>query len=308
MSTTMKVGVVGLGYWGSKVVREYVRLRNEGRLDGVFVCDRDESKLGGIEEVDGEFGSAEELTGEVDALHVCTDNHTHHSIADHALRNQTDVLVEKPLTTDRKTAYDLVERASENGQILQSGHIFRFAEVVRDVKQKYEEGFFGDVRYFTLRWTHDIDPIQGTDVFWDLLPHPIDILNFITGEWPNNPGGLADNNMTTEGHEAANVQFELGDSLATVQVSWVDPIRRRTLEVAGEERGGVAECTEQTLEIHGGNGVEELGWDNNTLRDEALNFIESIETGRNTFNSAIVGARTVDAIQSIREEVVGNDR
>ena len=68
------------------------------------------------------------------------------------------------------------------GLMLQVGHIFRFVDIARKVKELYERDTFGDLYYMKLSWTHKIPPIKNTDVVYDLLPHPIDIINFITGK------------------------------------------------------------------------------------------------------------------------------
>lgn len=299
----MRVGVIGLGYWGSKVFEEYVALREDGNIDAVVACDTDSKKLSSVNDPDLRFESAERMFDEVDAAHICTNNASHVSLASEAIRRDIDVLVEKPLTTDRKSAYDLVELASERGRILQTGHIFRFADIVRDIRKKYQEGFFGDIHHLTVRWTHAIDPRPGTNVLWDLLPHPIDILNFVTGEWPQDPRGLTDAPRTESRAESAHIQCRVGDTSANVQVSWLDPIRRRTFEIAGSQRAITTDCTEQTMRIHENGSTEDIEMDNNTILAEARNFTNAIQTGNNTFNSAIVGARTVDTIQSIESEL-----
>jgi len=299
----MKVGVVGLGYWGSKVVEEYVALRDDGEIAGVVACDADPSKLSAVDDVDARHESLDDALPAVEALHVCTNNATHYPIAEQALTAGKDVLVEKPLTTDRKRAYDLVELASESGGILQSGHIFRFANVVRRVRDLFDEGYFGDVYDVSLRWTHRMEPTEQTNVLWDLLPHPIDILNFVTDEWPDDVRGIGANHRNGT-LESAHAQFRLGEATATVQVSWVDYVRRRTLEIAGSERSARVECVDQTIEVFDGDGRESIPVEtNNTIRTEAENLVTAVRTRENTFNSAIVGARTVDAIQSIAESV-----
>ncbi|MFC7132390.1 MULTISPECIES: Gfo/Idh/MocA family protein [Salinibaculum] len=299
----MNVGVVGLGYWGSKVIDEYATLRDRDDIDQVIAIDTDPDALASVSCADAAHESVEAALSEVDALHVATSNATHFSIAETALNADVDVLVEKPLTTDSRTAYDLVELASERGRILQTGHIFRFANVVRRVKQEYEEGQFGELNHLSLRWTHELDTYREADVLWDLLPHPLDILNFVTGEWPRDVTGVS--TVDADGtRTAAQVGLDYGDFAATVEVSWVDKTRRRTLEIAGSRRSSVIECVEQSITHRDSNGESAVDVTaNNTILAEVENFIRAIETGENTFNSAIVGARTVDAIQSVVEEL-----
>lgn len=300
----MNICIVGLGYWGSKVFEEYRQLRDEGELEAVLACDSDDQRLRAVEGADGYYGDIKKVLSDADAVHLCTTNESHYPLARQTLDAGVDVLVEKPLTMDHDTAYDLVEQASECGQILQTGHIFRFANVVREVRDRYRDGEFGEVNSFTLRWTHRLDNPRDSDVLWDLLPHPVDILNFITGEWPDQITGRTTTDWNHDRPQSANIVFKLGGATATVQVSWADHIRRRSLEIAGSNRSAVVDCVAQTFETYQGDEyIEYEVENNNTIRREAKNFIHAINTGENTFNSAIVGARTVDAIDRIHSEV-----
>lgn len=300
----MKVAIVGLGYWGSKVLGEYADLRDEGTIDAVVACDQDPTALESADRADETRGDVAEILPEVDALHVCTTDETHFPIATMAIESGTDVLLEKPLTTDREQAFDLVQLASEQGQILQTGHIFRFANVIRTAREYYQKGYFGTVHTATLRWTHRLDRIRGTDVLWDLMCHPIDILNFVTDDWPRNPEGVALHDPGLERPVGATTTFEIAEGMGTVEVSWVDDVRRRTLEIAGTKRSGTIECVDQSMTVTDTDGTETIAVEaNNTIRAEAENFVSAIETRENTFNSAIVGARTVDAIDRIHAAV-----
>lgn len=296
----MDIGVVGLGYWGSKVFEEYCDLRDDGAIDSVVAIDADPDVIDDIQGANHSFESVSRAVSAVDAFHVATSNASHYPIAEIALKNEKDVLLEKPLTTDREDAFDLVELASEKGCILQTGHIFRFANVIREVKERYENGYFGEIEHITLRWTHDFQPTGGEEVTWDLLPHPIDILNFVTSEWPVNVTGFANVSDESGVPTAAHVAFSLGQAKGLIQVSWLDKQRRRSLEIAGSRRSATVECVEQEITVYDGDSTETIDVTaNNTIRAEAENFITASETGKNTFNSAIVGARTVAAIERI---------
>ena len=299
----MRVGVVGLGYWGSKVVEEYAALRDDGVIDAVAGCDVDRERVAATDDVDAGYTDVDGLLPEVDAIHVCTSNETHAPVATAALDAGVDALVEKPLASTRADAYDLAELASETGRVLQTGHIYRFANVVRELRDLYRDEYFGDVRQINVQWTHHVDPRTEDGVLWDLLTHPIDILNFVTGEWPSDATGETYSFRHEDVAEAASLQLSGEIPPTTVGLSWVDPVRRRTFQVVGSRRTVVAECVEQTISVYeDGEQSERQVTANNTIRTEAENFIEAIETGENTFNSAVVGARAVDAIQSIEKQ------
>lgn len=295
----MRVGVVGIGYWGQKVVREYIHLLNEGYIDYLALCDIDQSKLRKFKEYDT-FTHLNELLNKVDAIHICTSNDAHYEVAKRSIEENKHVLIEKPMTTNRNHAYELIELAYENGCILQVGHIYRFANVIRKIGELYQTKFFGDIYYINLTWTHLIQPMKGVDILWDLLPHPLDILNFITKKWPNEFLGVGKAFRRDKLNEVATLQAIFDDGLfANIHLSWLSPIRRRTMEIVGSKRSAIVECVKQEIKVYENDGkVRQLNVEpNNTIRDEIINFINAIKTGRNNFNSAIIGLRTVELIE-----------
>jgi len=295
----MRIGVVGLGSWGKRVAKEYLSLFNEGVIDRLVLCDVDESKLSAFKGKVKICQNFDDLIRDVDAIHLCVPNALHYELAKKALESRIHVLLEKPMTTNSEQAYELIEIADKNGCILQVGHIFRFANVIRKTKELYESGYFGQVYYFNLRWSHLFPPVEGLDILWDLLPHPLDILNFITGKWPLEFIGVGRAFRRNQPNEVAFLQaIYKGNLFANLHLSWLTPIRKRTLEIVASKCTAVVECVKQEINIYEESDEKTLGIKpNNTIRDEAINFIESIKTMKNTFNSAIIGARTVDAIE-----------
>ena len=295
----MKIGVIGVGRWGSKVVREYLALQSEGIIDQLVLYDLDREKVKPFEhyaKIEHSLGS---MLRSVDGVHICTPNYTHYDIAKKALESDVNVLVEKPMTTNTDQAYELVELSISKGLVLQVGHIYRFANVIRKVKELYENGYFGDVYYFVLTWTHSMQPIERVDVLWDLLPHPIDILHFVTNEYPEFFVGIGRAFRRYEPNEVASLQaLYRGGVFASIHLSWLNPIRRRTLEIVGSKRSAIVECVEQKITIFDNTDSWKIDVKaNNTIRDEALNFIRAIETGDCDPNSSIVGAKVVEAVE-----------
>lgn len=294
-----RVGIVGVGYWGSKVLNEYVALRDDGELEEVVAVDVDEEKLGSLDDPDRCETDLSSAIETVDALHVCTGNDSHKPIATRAMNAGLDVLVEKPLAVSADQAFDMVEHASETGQVLQTGHIFRFANIVKKLYELVTDNYFGEIYYYDLAWTHRIEPRFAEGVIWDLLTHPCDILNYLTDSWPMVTGGTV-GSYRADIPESAEIHLEddSTDLCANVSLSWVDPVRRREVRIIGEERSAVAHCADQQLEIS-----EDGSWftydvePNNTIQAEIENFLDTIETRENTFNSAIVGARAVQVME-----------
>ena len=295
----MKVGVIGIGRWGTKVAREYITLMNEGIIDSVILCDSDSSRLKPFFGVVATCNQLDEVFRKVDAVHICTPNFTHYEVATKALNSEIHVLVEKPMTTNHNQAYELVEIATAENLILQVGHIYRFANAIRKIKELYEDNYFGDVYYFNLTWTHLMPYMEGVDILWDLLPHPLDILNFITKKWPAEFIGIGRAFRRSKLNEVATLEAAYENGIfANIHLSWLSPVRRRILEIIGSKRTALVDCVKQEIKIFEEDKEKTLEVEvNNTIRDEALNFIRAMKTGKNNFNSSIVGARAVEIIE-----------
>jgi len=164
----MKLGVIGIGRWGTKVAREYIALMNEGIIDSIILCDTDSSRLKQFTNVIT-TNQLDEVIRRVDGIHICTPNSTHYEIAKKALESGVHVLVEKPMTTDHNQAYELTELAVSENLILQVGHIYRFANAIKKIRELYENNYFGTVYYFNLTWTHLMPCMEEVDILWDLF-------------------------------------------------------------------------------------------------------------------------------------------
>lgn len=289
----MRIGIAGIGYWGSKLVKEYARLLDEGRIDALAIYDIDKSRLFNTKVIP--YLNLDEFLDSIDAIHIASSNESHYSIALEALERGKHVLVEKPMTLNSKDAYALIDVAKDNGCILQVGHIFRFSNVLREVKRLYDKGYFGSIRYIKLRWSN-YKPYTKIDILWDLLPHPIDIINYLTDDWLRD---IDCYRIKSDGlNVAASLNAYVSSIIANVEVSFLHPLKERRLEIIGDERSAIIDCVDQIIEVYPSNEPIYVAY-NNTIREEITNFIDSIIYNRSYCNSAIVGAKTVELIESI---------
>ncbi|MHA1200321.1 MAG: Gfo/Idh/MocA family protein [Candidatus Heimdallarchaeaceae archaeon] len=295
----MKLGIVGLGNWGKRVAEEAITLLEEGHLDDLYLCDLDSSILSEYENLKT-TNNYDELLENVDCVHICTSNSNHYSLGKKALKKGVHALIEKPLTSNLVDAYNLIETSGECGCVIQVGHIFRFANSVRKLKEMYEANVFGEVIHVNVDWTHSMQPLDNTNVLWDLLPHPLDALHFVTSQWPIDVKGFSKGTNSNRIDEMAILQLNYQSYLtANIHISWINPIKRRRIEIIGSNKSAIVECVKQTIELYDKKGnVEQVEIEaNNTIREELLNFIESVKSGKSFKNSAIIGLRTVDFIE-----------
>lgn len=304
----MNVGVIGVGYWGSKVVREYIDMVHDGIIDGVGICDAREEALNKFKDnsIIKKSTNYKEFLGsnEINAVHIAVNNNFHYDVAKEALINGKHVLLEKPMATEANKAYELVELSANNGLILQVGHIFRFANVIRKAKELVNKNYFGSIRYFTLKWTTLMQPIKGVDIIWDLLPHPLDIIHFLTGKWPSTWQVMTRAYRRSELNEMAFINLDYGDFVANIELSWLTAERKRIMEIIGEKRMAKVECVKQKMHVFENGKEFDIDIEaNNTIKEEALNFIGSIKNKKMPFNSHIIGAKNVDVIEKIMESI-----
>ncbi|MCL4341988.1 MAG: Gfo/Idh/MocA family oxidoreductase [Candidatus Thermoplasmatota archaeon] len=302
----MRIGIVGLGYWGRKVFREYLALVNEGAVDAIHMYDAKIDLLS-----DQNFRNAsvvvhdsyQSLIDSVDAVHICVPNDFHYEYTSKSLEAGVSTLVEKPLTKNSTEAFNLVETALENGVVLQVGNIFRFANSIRAARELILSGEIGAVHHAGISWTH-MAPSENSrteDVLWDLGPHIFDIVNFLTGLWPVSviyspyAGGSIGDKLAE-----ADLIVNYMDFTANIRISLVDHRRTRLVEMAGTKGTIMLDPVNQNLEIHSNGSIKHIEVEkNNTLRDEIMNFIECSLNGRTKVNSGNLGTAIVRELEQI---------
>jgi predicted dehydrogenase len=308
---SMKVGVIGAGYWGSKHVDEYSQLPG---ADLQWVVDASSEARSQMESKFGVPNTTadiqEMLRSDVEAVSVCVGNDQHHEVARRVLEAGKHVLVEKPLTMSFETSQDLVDLAEEMDLTLAVGHIYRFNNAVDELRRRVNDGYFGDVYTLIARWTTLCDPFPGRDVVFDLAPHAFDIMNYTLGEWPERITCTGRAYRRPELEESAFITAEFpSGAMGHIEASWLLPGKVRSVELVGSERAAHIDALSQQFTIHESDRSFDAGVrPNNTIRDELQHFIEAVGTGDHTLNSGIVGRNTVRcvqaAVQSMREHTV----
>lgn len=238
---TLRVAVVGAGYWGPNLVRNF---RGSDAWSLAAVCDRDVDRATrvvgdapGVEVV----ASVEELLrrDDVDAVAVATPAGTHHPIGMAALEAGKHVLLEKPLASSADDGRDLVDTARERGLVLMADHTYCYTPVVQRIHDVVASGELGEVLY--------VDSVRinlglvqpDVDVLWDLAPHDLSILDLVL------PGGLRPLGVAAHGADplgagracVAYLTMPLpGGAIAHVHVNWLSPTKIRQMVVGGSRR------------------------------------------------------------------------
>ena len=309
----VRVAVIGAGYWGRKLVYEYMSAEcNRGNVRLAGVCDPSPSARLFCKEkfsVKDELltDSAEDLIGDpkISAVHIATPNQTHYALAKMALEAGKDVLVEKPMTLDSREAYELVDLAASRELVLHVGHIFRFNSALNKAREILNKGTIGKIFYARIQWT-DSQYFPDRDIIFDLGPHPVDVLNQLLDSWPTQVSGFARAYRNSKNHdEIAYGLAEFDDEIfAHIELSWLHPGKAREATVVGSEGGLVVDCLHQRLTLHkAGSTTEVPVTANNTIEAEIDWFADCVGRRCLDVESGLIGARTVEVLEAMRKSM-----
>ncbi|WP_181311593.1 Gfo/Idh/MocA family protein [Nocardioides campestrisoli] len=235
------VAVVGAGYWGPNLIRNF---RSSTDWDLVAVCDLDEARartvLGARSGV-SVTASLDELLArdDVDAVAIATPARTHQGIALRALGAGKHVLVEKPLADSVVNGEAMVEMARRQGLSLMADHTYCYTPAVLKIRELVASGELGDI-LFVDSVRINLGLVQpDVDVFWDLAPHDLSILDFVL------PQGLRPLGVAAQGADplaagkscVGYLSLPLArGAMAHVHVNWLSPTKIRQMVISGTRR------------------------------------------------------------------------
>jgi predicted dehydrogenase len=239
VSSPLKIGVIGYGYWGPNLVRNFTA---SPRTHVVAVADRDAARRGAVTALYPWIRTCPEADEvlrdpEVDAVAIATPLFTHFPLAKAALNAGKHVLVEKPLASSVAECEELTQLAQAKGLALMVDHTFVYTGAVRKVREVIESGQLGRILYFdSVRINLGLFQ-PDFNVLWDLAPHDLSILDYAlagTPRWVQATGV-----KHYEGHHENLAYLTIGFDgglLAHVHVNWVAPVKTRLTTIAGTDR------------------------------------------------------------------------
>lgn len=239
MKKTLQLAVVGCGYWGPNLVRNFQLVPDCAMR---VVCDRDEKRL---EEVKSLFPDVEVTTDfnrvlgnkAIDAVAVATPVQHHYEQARALLDAGKHVLLEKPMAASAAACEDLCRRAARRGLTLMVDHTFLYSAPVRKMKEIVDGGDIGELRYIAARRLNLGLFQSDINVTWDLAPHDLSIILYIMGKAPHALNCHGANSIAGHIEHVSNMSlfFPQGE-YATVHNSWLDPKKVREMTVVGSRR------------------------------------------------------------------------
>jgi protoporphyrinogen oxidase/predicted dehydrogenase len=235
----LRIGVVGLGYWGPNLVRNIAAC---DRAELAWACDLRpellEAHLRRYPETQVTTFAEEMLADpELDAVAIATPVSTHHHLAAAALDAGKHVFVEKPLAASTFEARDLLLRAQQSERVLMPGHTFLYSPPVLKIKELLDAGALGDVYFISMSRVNLGLHQPDVSVVWDLGPHDFSILRFWLGMLPTEISALTRACVIPDTPDVAfiNARFD-GGAIAHMELSWLSPSKLRRTAIVGSEK------------------------------------------------------------------------
>ncbi|MDH4118871.1 MAG: Gfo/Idh/MocA family oxidoreductase [Acidimicrobiia bacterium] len=329
MTEPMRIGIVGAGYWGPNLIRNFVENPN---ATVVGVADLNVDRLRHIKSLYPQIPNVVSdhtslLEVGVDGVVVATPPETHAPIAVECLRAGAGVLVEKPFATSSAAAREMIDAAEEADRVLMVGHTFLYNSAVHTLKEMIATEELGDIHY--------IDAVRvGLGLFhpthnvvWDLGPHDISILMHLLDEMPYSVSarGVGCLQEGVEDIVYVTLTFPSG-IMAHARLSWLDPSKTRRITVVGSRKMTLYDDVEPIEKIrvydksveairrtdtfgefqfayHYGSIVSPFVRFEEPLKAECGHFVECLATGATPMTDGVNGLRVVEVIEAVQRSL-----
>jgi predicted dehydrogenase len=323
MSTNVRVGVVGAGYWGKNLVRNFYEIET---ADLVTVCDKDPSRLKAISEKYTGTAVTHELQNllgreDIDAVVIVTPAVMHYKQAREALKAGKHVFVEKPMSLNVKEATELEEMARTSNLILMVGHLLIYHPAVNKLRSLITDGLLGEVYYLYAQRVNLGRVREDENALWSFAPHDVSVVLYLLGEEPESVSATGECYIQDKVEDVVFLNMKFPDrKMAQVQLSWLDPHKERKLTVVGSKKMAVFDdvLASEKIKIYD-KGVDkppEYGsyGEYLTLRDgdilipridmkeplrlECEHFIECVRERKTPITDAVSGVRVVRVLEA----------
>jgi len=311
---TPTVAVIGSGYWGKNLVRNFANL---GALS--VICDSHVETLRALSEQYPQSRTVisypEVLRDDaIQAVAIATPAETHGIMVREALLAGKDVFVEKPLCLSIEQGRTLVDLARERGRILMVGHLLWYHPAILKLKELIDTGELGRIQYIYSNRLNLGKIRREENILWSFAPHDISVILGVLGETPSAvvaQGGnylheqIADTTVTL-------LSFPSGVK-AHIFVSWLHPFKEQKLIVVGDRKMAVFDDVEKkdklflyphSIQWKGqvpiANRAEAKPVEistNEPLREECLHFLESVRSRRRPRTDGEEGLRVLSVLQ-----------
>lgn len=325
----IKVGVVGYGYWGPNLVRNFAA-SSKTQLAGV--SDLRPERLAVVQR---QYPAAKTSTDyndlladpEIDAIAIATPVRYHYDIALAALRTGKHVMVEKPMAETAEQCQHLIDEAARRNLILQVDHTFIYTPAVQKIRELVQSGELGDIYYYdSVRVNLGLFQAD-VNVLWDLAVHDLSIIEYVFDQVPVavSATGIGHVDGAPENIAYLTLFFD-NKTIAHINVNWLAPVKVRQTLVSGSKKmivfnelepseklkvydKGIElnDDPEQLNKIIAGYRTGDM-WAPQLANTEALaaevaHFAECVETGKKPLTDGQMGLNVVKVLEAASESL-----
>ena len=234
----MKIAIVGLGYWGPNLIRNFQSLPNVKTVIGV---DKDETRLQKAKQRFPNLELAHNLddilkSDDLTAVALATPVSSHYPLGKKVLEAGKHLWVEKPFTAKVSEAETLINLAEKKGLKIMVDHTFIYTGAVRKMKEVIDSGELGDIYYFdSVRvnlglFQHDVN------VVWDLAPHDLSIMDYLLPQRPHSVSAIGSCHIGNDLENVAYLTVLFDNNLiAHFHVNWLAPVKIRKVLIGGSK-------------------------------------------------------------------------
>lgn len=327
------IAIVGYGYWGPKLVRNFLQ---GGAFDRVVICEESaERRSRGLRENPGTFAAdsfaAVLADPTIDAVALATPVATHYPLARAALAAKKHVLVEKPLATRSAEAEELIKMAAAERRVLMVDHTYVYHPAVQRIRQLIAEGALGKLAYIDSSrinlglFQHDVN------VLWDLAVHDLAIINGLTSERPSVVQAIGVSHTASPLANIGVLVLRYPSGLFVhLNCSWVSPVKIRHMLIGGDKKMIVYDDLDanEPVKIYDSGFTARTDEERNRLlfeyragdvyspkippREALANlvgdFVAAIRDGRAPLSDGRFGADTVKILEAAEQSVAQGGR
>src|SRR3989338_1619781 len=322
MKEDIKIAVIGSGYWGKNLVRNFYELQVLQT-----VCDTDTNRLKQMMKdypgINTTTSFNEVLKDEdIKALAIATPASTHYELVKAALQKGKDVFVEKPLALTVKEGDELVKIARKLERVLMVGHILQYHPAAIKLKEMIDHGELGKIQYIYSNRLNIGKLRTEENILWSFAPHDISLILMLLGEAPIKVSAFGGDYLQRDLYDTTLTTLDFPSRVkAHIFVSWLHPFKEQKLVVVGGKKMAVFDdMTKEKLFLYP-NKVE---WVNRVpvaqkaeiehvqvdtaepLKEECRHFIECVTSRKNSKTDGEEGLRVLKVLEEAENTLLGS--
>jgi predicted dehydrogenase len=329
--SAVRIGVVGLGYWGPNLARNFASLSG---CELSYCCDSSEEARARLAPMFPEArftGDLDELLAdpELHAIAVATPVPTHAALAQRVLEAGKHCFVEKPLALSVADAERAVQAADSSGHVLMVGHLLEYHPGVQKLKELTDSGELGDRIYYIYGNRLNLGKLRADEnALWSLGAHDVSVVLHLADEEPSEVVAHGESYVRGGVEDVVFCFLRFPSGLAAhLHLSWLDPHKERRFTVVGSRRM----ATFDDMAIEGKLTIYDKGFDEDArgygeyitrsgysyspqipniepLRVECEHFVECVRTGARPHSDGDSGLRVVAVLERLQQSLDASRR